>query len=235
MSAWQPKRFWKDAAAEPCEGGFTVRLDGKPVKTPAKAAFVLPTLAMARAAATEWAAQGDVIRPETMPVTRAANSAIDKLGHQFAEVVDLLAEYGGSDLLCYRATGPQALIDRQAAAWNPLLDWARAELGADLRITTGIVHVAQPPEALARLRAELAGATPFELAALHDLIAITGSLILGLAVAHGHLTAAESFGKSRIDEHWQAELWGEDEEAARIDAQKAAALEEAARFHSLCR
>ncbi len=235
MSAWQPKRFWKDAVAEPCEGGFTVRLDGKPVKTPAKAAFVLPTLAMARAAAAEWAAQGDVIRPETMPVTRAANSAIDKLGHQFAEVVDLLAEYGGSDLLCYRATGPQALIDRQAAAWTPLLDWARAELRVDLRVTAGIVHIAQPPEALARLRAELAAATPFELAALHDLIAITGSLILGLAIARGRLTAADAFSKSRIDEHWQSELWGEDEEAARIDAQKAAALEEAARFHGLCR
>ncbi|MBL4928443.1 ATP12 family chaperone protein [Fuscibacter oryzae] len=234
MSAWKPKRFWKDAVAEACDGGFTVRLDGKPVKTPAKAAFVLPSMAMARAAAAEWAAQDDVVRPETMPVTRAANSAIDKLGHQFAEVVDLLAEYGGSDLLCYRATGPQALIDRQAAAWDPLLAWARSDLGVELRVTSGVMHVAQPPEALARLRAELAAATPFELAALHDMIAITGSLILGLAVARGHLSAAEAFSKSRIDEHWQIELWGEDEDAAKIEAAKAAALEEAARFHALC-
>jgi chaperone required for assembly of F1-ATPase len=235
VSGWKPKRFWKDAIAEGCDGGFTVRLDGKPVKTPAKAAFVLPSMAMARAAAAEWAAQDDMVRPETMPVTRAANSAIDKLGHQFAEVVDLLAEYGGSDLLCYRATGPQALIDRQAAAWDPILDWARRELGAELRVTTGVIHIAQPPEALVRLRAELAAVTPFELAALHDLIAITGSLILGLAIARGHLSAAEAFSKSRIDEHWQIELWGEDEEAAVIEASKAAALEEAARFHALCR
>lgn len=234
MSAWQPKRFWKDAVAEPCEGGFTVRLDGKAVKTPAKAPFVLPSMAMARAAAAEWAAQTDVIRPETMPVTRAANSAIDKLGQQFAEVVALLAEYGGSDLLCYRASGPQALIDRQATAWDPLLDWARAELGADLRVTAGVIHIAQPQESLTRLHAEIAAVTPFELAALHDLIAITGSLILGLAIARGRLSAAEAFSKSRIDEHWQVELWGEDEDAARIEAAKAAALEEAARFHALC-
>lgn len=235
MSAWKPKRFWTDAVAEACEGGFTVRLDGKPVKTPAKAAFVLPTLAMARAAAAEWAAQGDVVRPETMPVTRAANSAIDKLGHQFDDVVDLLAEYGGSDLLCYRAEGPQALVQRQAAAWDPVLDWARAELGVQLQATTGVMHIAQPAPSLSRLRALLASATPFELAALHDLIAITGSLILGLAVARGHLSAAQAFSKSRIDEHWQAELWGEDDEAAANEAAKSAALDEAARFHALCR
>lgn len=235
MSVWKPKRFWKDAIAEGCDGGFTVRLDGKPVKTPAKADFVLPTMAMARAAAAEWAAQDKAIRPETMPVTRAANSAIDKLGHQFQEVVDLLADYGGSDLLCYRAEGPQALIDRQAAAWDPVLDWAQDALGVSLRATSGVMHIAQPPDALARLRAELAAVTAFELAALHDLIAITGSLILGLAVARGHLSAAEAFSKSRIDEHWQAEFWGEDEEAALTEAAKAAALEEAARFHALCR
>ena len=235
MSAWKPKRFWKLAVAEAYDGGFTVRLDGKAVRTPAKAAFVLPTMAMARAAAAEWDAQDKEVRPETMPVTRAANSAIDKLGHQFAEVVDLLAEYGDSDLLCYRAEGPEGLVARQAAAWDPLLAWAKGELGVSLRATAGVMHIAQPPEALARLRAELAAASRFELAALHDLIAITGSLILGLAVARGHLSAAEAFSKSRIDEQWQAELWGADDEAAQSEAAKAAALDEAARFHALCR
>lgn len=235
MSAWKPKRFWKDAVADACDGGFTVRLDGKAIRTPAKAPFVLPTMAMARAAAAEWAAQDEELRPETMPITRAANSAIDKLGAQFDDVVTLLAEYGDSDLLCYRAEGPEGLVARQAAAWDPLLAWARDELGAELRTTAGVMHIDQPPEALARLRAELAGATPFELAALHDLIAITGSLILGLAVARGHLSAAEAFSKSRIDEQWQAELWGQDDEAAQSEAAKAAALDEAARFHALCR
>lgn len=235
MSGWKPKRFWKAATAEPCEGGFTVRLDGRAVKTPAKAPLVLPTLAMARAVAAEWDAQDKLVRPETMPMTRAANSALDKVTPQFAAVAELLADYGGSDLLCYRAEGPEALVARQAAAWDPLLAWAAAELGAPLVATAGVMHIAQPAESLARLRAELFGATPFELAGLHDLIAITGSLILGLAVARGRLSAAEAFGISRIDEHWQAELWGADAEAAAAEARKQAALEEAARFHALCR
>jgi chaperone required for assembly of F1-ATPase len=232
---WKPKRFWQQATAEACEGGFTVRLDGRPVKTPAKAAFVLPTMAMARAAAAEWDAQTGAVRAETMPVTRAANSAIDKVSVQFAEVADLLAAYGDSDLLCYRAEKPDELVARQAAAWDPLLLWAGAELQAPLRATSGVIHIAQPAGSLDRLRAELTGASAFELTALHDLIAISGSLILGLAVARGRLSAAEAFSISRIDEHWQAELWGEDEDAAAVEAIKRAALDDAARFHALCR
>lgn len=234
MSGWKPKRFWKSATAEACEGGFTVRLDGRAVKTPAKAPFVLPTLAMAQAAAAEWDAQVAEVRPATMPVTRAANSAIDKVAPQFDEVAELLAAYGASDLLCYRATGPAGLIARQAAAWDPLIDWAATALQAPVLTTAGIVHIAQPPDSLARMRARLFAATPFELAALHDLISITGSLILGLAVADGRLSADEAFSISRIDEHWQAELWGRDDEAAALDALKHAGLTEAARFWALC-
>lgn len=234
MSGWKAKRFWKEATAEACEGGYTVRLDGRAVKTPAKAAFVVPTMAMAQAAAAEWQAQTGAIRPDTMPVTRAVNSAIDKLGEQFAEVVGLLADYAASDLLCYRATGPAELIRRQAEAWDPLLDWARVRYGAPLVTATGIIHVAQPPGSLARLRAELAAATPFQLAALHDLIAITGSLVLGLAVAEGRLSSAEAFSISRIDEQYQAETWGADEESVETEALKARALDEAARFYALC-
>jgi len=155
VSAWKAKRFWKTATAEGCDGGFTVRLDGRAVKTPAKSAFVLPTLAMAQAAAAEWDAQVKEVRPETMPVTRMANSAIDKVAVQFDEVAGLLAAYGESDLLCYRATGPVELIARQSAAWDPLLDWAAAVLGAPLVATAGVVHVAQPPGSIAALRARL--------------------------------------------------------------------------------
>jgi len=234
VSAWKAKRFWKTATAEGCDGGFTVRLDGRAVKTPAKSAFVLPTLAMAQAAAAEWDAQVKEVRPETMPVTRMANSAIDKVAVQFDEVAGLLAAYGESDLLCYRATGPAELIARQEAVWNPLLDWAAAVLGAPLVATAGVVHVAQPPGSIAALRARLFALTPFRLAAMHDLIAISGSLILGFAVAEHHLTAAEAFSISRIDEQWQAEKWGEDEEAAALEALKRAALIEAARFWNLC-
>jgi chaperone required for assembly of F1-ATPase len=153
MSAWKAKRFWTKAEAEPCEGGFTVRLDGRPVKTPAKAALVVPTQAMAQAIAAEWDAQSGEVKPATMPVTRAANSAIDKITAQRDEVVEIIAAYGQSDLLCYRAVAPAALIARQAAGWDPVLDWAEAALGARLVVTAGVVHVAQPSDALARLTA----------------------------------------------------------------------------------
>ncbi len=153
MSAWKPKRFWKAAAAEPCDGGFAVRLDGRAVKTPAKRPLVVPTLAMAQAIAGEWDAQQGLVRPETMPATRAANSALDKVAVQFDEVAGLLAAYGASDLLCYRATGPEALIARQAAGWDPLLDWCADVLRAPLVVTTGVVPVAQPQASTARLAA----------------------------------------------------------------------------------
>lgn len=235
MSGWKAKRFWKAATAEACDGGFTVRLDGRAVKTPAKAAFVVPTLAMAQAAAAEWDAQHGAVKPDTMPVTRAVNSAIDKLSVQFDEVAGLLAAYGASDLLCYRATGPEGLVARQTAGWDAELDWAATALGAPLRTTAGIVHIDQPPESVTRLHALTAAHSNFELAAFHDLVAITGSLILALAVTRGRMSAEDAFGLSRIDEHWQAELWGVDDEAAALEASKRQALLEAAQFFALCR
>lgn len=232
---WKPKRFWKAAAAVPVEGGYSVQLDGRPVKTPAKAPLVVPTLAMAQALAAEWDAQQGEVHPDTMPASRAANSAIDKVAPQFAEVAELIAAYGGSDLLCYRATGPEPLVARQAAAWDPLLEWAAARYQAPLVATAGVMHIAQPPGSLAALSAAVFACTPFELAALHDLVAITGSLVLGLAVAEGRLTADDAFALSRIDEHWQIEQWGADEEAAALESAKHQALCDAARFYQLCR
>lgn len=234
MTGWTAKRFWTTATAAPAEGGFAVRLDGRPVRTPAKAAFVLPTLAMADAAAAEWDAQTGVVKPETMPVTRSANAAIDKVGPQFAEVVELLAAYGETDLLCHRAEEPPALVARQAA-WDGPLDWAAGRFGARLAVTSGVLPVAQPEAALAALRGRLAEMTPFELTAAHDLIALTGSLVLGLAVAEGHLSADTAWALSRIDEDWQAEVWGADEEAAEAAALRHAALRHAGRFLELCR
>ena len=235
MSAWKPKRFWKAATPAPVDGGFTVTLDGRAVKTPAKALLVLPTEGLARLIAAEWDAQEEAVAPETMPATRAANSAIDKVQGQFAEVAEMLAEYGGTDLLCYRAEGPEALVARQAAGWEPLLDWARNRYQAPLVATAGVMYIAQPPGSLAALRAAVFAQTPFQLAALHDLIAITGSLVLGLAVAENRLTADEAFSLSRIDEHWQIEQWGEDDEAAAKEAVKLQALRDAARVYGLCR
>lgn len=232
-SGWAPKRFWTQATAEPCDGGFAVRLDGRPVKTPGKALIVVPTPAMAAAMAAEWQAQADKIDPVTMPCTRAANSAIDKVTPQFAEVVALLAAYGETDLLCYRAAEP-ALRNRQDMAWDPLLDWSASALHAPLIVTTGVVPVNQPQCSLNRLHARLTALTPFQIVAAHDLIAISGSLVLALAVMDQHIAPDDAWTSTRIDEKWQSEQWGVDEEAAEAEAHRRTAFHQAERFFRLC-
>jgi len=234
MSEWAIKRFWKAALAVPEAGGHAVHLDGRAVRTPAKRPLILPTEPLATAIAAEWAAQDGLIRPETMPFTRAANSAIDKVAPMFDSVVDELAGYGGTDLLCYRATGPAPLIARQADGWDPWLAWAHHALDAPLTVTSGVMPVLQPGVSLARLRAQVARHSPFQLAALHDLVAISGSLVLALGVARGQLTADMAFAVSRIDEAWQAEQWGVDEEATASDALRAKSFHNAGRFFALC-
>lgn len=233
MSDWKAKRFWKAATVEPCDGGFTVQLDGRPVRTPAKAPLTTPTMVMAEAVALEWDAQQDIIDPRTMPVTRGANAAIDKVRTQRAEVVGLLAEYGDSDLLCYRAAGPDELIKRQAAGWDPMLDWAAGTLDARLFVGEGVMHVTQKPDVLGRLEAEVAAFDDFSLAAVHDLISISGSLVLALAITKDAIKVEDAWLLSRIDEHWQIEQWGEDEEAAIAEAVKRDAFCDAARFYRL--
>jgi chaperone required for assembly of F1-ATPase len=234
MSAWSARRFWSDATIRPEADGFAVLLDARPVRTPLKAPLILPTEGLALAVAAEWQAQDGKVRPETMPFTRTANSAIDKVAPQFADVADMLASYGGSDLLCYRATGPEGLIASQSAALDPLLDWSARALGAPLITTAGVMHINQPAPSLARLQAAVFGLTPFQLAAFHDLVAISGSLVLAFAVTHGRVTAEEGWSLCRIDEDWQVEEWGEDEEAAEMAAYKREAFLQAARFYGLC-
>ncbi len=235
MSDWKPKRFWKTAKAEACAGGFTVLLDGRSVKTPAKANLTVPTLAMAEAIAAEWDAQVDLLDPRTMPVTRGANAAIDKVRIQRAEVIALLAEYGDSDLLCYRAAGPEGLVKKQAQNWDPMLDWAAGTLGARLFVGEGVMHVPQTKAALEKLQVELEAFDDFALAAAHDLISLSGSLVLALAVIREAISVDDAWLLSRIDEHWQVAEWGEDEEAAATEATKRKAFFEAARFYQLSR
>jgi chaperone required for assembly of F1-ATPase len=235
MGGWAAKRFWKEATVEAVEGGFTVRLDGRPVKTPAKALLVVPTAPLAQGIAAEWDAQSGKLRPETMPLTRAANSAIDKVAPLHADVVAELAGYGGSDLLCYRATGPEALIARQAAHWDPLIDWAATALQAPLTVTSGVMPCPQPRTSLAALQTRVAAFDAFGLAGLHDLVAISGSLVLALAVTSHRLTAAEGFDLSRLDNQWQNEQWGADEDEAATEALRRAAFLQADRFLGLCR
>jgi chaperone required for assembly of F1-ATPase len=185
--------------------------------------------------AQEWDAQADVIDPNTMPLTRAANSAIEKVTPQFAGVAAMLAEYGGTDLLSYRADQPAELARRQGEAWDPLVDWAATDLRAPLRITHGVIPIAQDPQALARLHGYVAGLDSFGLTALHDLVTLPGSLVLGLAVVRGRIDAAEAFRISRIDEDFQAEQWGQDDEAREAAESRKAAMLIAERLWHLSR
>ncbi len=235
MSEWKQKRFWKEALVGEVDGGYTVLLDGRTVKTPAKSALVMPTRAMADAAAAEWDAQEGEVLPLTMPVTRSANAAIDKVAVQHAEVADMLAAYGGTDLLCYRADSPQELIDRQAKAWQPLLDWAAETYKAPLVTASGVIHVAQPEDSLKRLAAIVHQLNNFELAAFHDLVSLSGSLVLGLAATQKKAPIEELWVLSRLDETWQEEQWGEDEEAAELAEVKRQAFVHADRFFQLAR
>lgn len=233
MSDWKPKRFWTDSTVVEADGGFTVELDGRRVKTPAKAGLILPTRAMADAVAAEWDAQDKEVDPASMPFTRSANAAIDKVRLQHAEVADMLADYGDSDLLCYRATHPEALQQRQADQWDPALDWADQTLGARLIPVAGVLHQPQPEKAVQTLRQQVHGLDSFQLAAFHDLVSLSGSLILGFAAAQGWRDAEEIWAISRLDENWQIEQWGHDDEAHAVAETKKAAFLHAKRFFDL--
>jgi len=234
MSVWTARRFWTEATVRAEAGGHGVLLDGRPVRTPLKVPLILPSEGLAREIAAEWQAQGKTVNPATMPFTRTANSAIDTVTPQFDVVAAQIAAYGGSDLVCYRATGPESLIQRQAKAWDPLLEWAETELEAPLSYTSGIMPVEQSAASLLALETKVRAQSPFQLAAFHDLVALSGSLVLGLAVAAGKVTAAKAWSLSRVDEDWQAELWGADEEAAEVAALKWQAFLTADRFFALC-
>lgn len=208
-----PKRFYKAAAAAATEGGFAVHLDGRPMRTPAKRGFVLPRADLAEIVAAEWAGQGEVIDPATMPLTRLANSVLDGVVDRHAEVVEDAVKYATSDQLCYRAETPERLVARQAAAWDPLLDWADERFGARFLVTEGIRHVAQDADAIRPLRAFATALDAWALAGLHQMTTIGGSLITALAVVDGHLAAEAAFEAVTIDERWSLETWGADEEA----------------------
>lgn len=234
MSDWKAKRFWKNAAVEKVDDGFAVLLDGRPVKTPAKRSLLLPTAKMAEVIAAEWNAQEDEINPHLMPATKTANSAIDKVATQHAEVADMLAAYGDSDLLCYRADHPEGLVARQAEEWDPLLDWAASELGARLEPRSGVIHVPQSADALDVLSSRTHALSPFQLAAFHDLVSLSGSLVIGFAAAEGLRHLDDLWETSRLDENWQAEQWGRDDEAEALAAVKKDSFRHAGHMFTLC-
>ncbi len=229
------KRFYREVTARRADGGMEVCLDGRPIKTPAKAALALPTVALAEAVADEWRAQKQDIDPVAMPLTRLANTAIDRIVPRRAEVIEEIVAYGGSDLVCYRVERPADLAARQTAVWQPLLDWLAAQHGARLETLFGVTHHAQPRAALDALGRAVDRFADMELAALHSATSASGSLVIALALAAREIDAEAAFAASTLDETFQAERWGEDEEAALRWAELRADLAAAADFIEFCR
>jgi len=221
------KRFFKEVFVAPAGGGFAVLLDGRPIKTPAGKTLVLPTEKLASGIAAEWRGQGEEIAVTAMPLLRLANTAIDGVAANRDDVIAAILRFGENDLICYRAHQPPELVARQAAGWDPVLDWLTKRHGATMLVSQGLNHVDQPVQALALLRRLLEGLDAFTLAGLHVVASITGSLALALTVLDGTLTGARAFELSRIDEAYQAEKWGEDAGAAKRTAILAQELDKA--------
>ncbi|SFK23714.1 ATP12 family chaperone protein [Methylocapsa palsarum] len=231
-----PKRFYKEAAAQEQDGAYAVLLDGKGARTPARNKLALPTLAAAKAVAEEWSAQEEFINPRNMPLTRLVNSAIDGVAAEIEPTVAEIARYAGSDLVCYRAGEPEALVRAQSAAFDPALAFARKTLGALFICTEGVVHVEQPEaarravlDAVKAIGADPASG-PFALAALHVMTTLTGSALLALAVAHGELSAREAWVAAHVDEDYQMKLWGADDEALGRRARRWSEMQAAAQL-----
>jgi len=214
------KRFYKTVAVEAGEGGFAVLLDGKPIKTPAARALVAPTRALAERIAEEWRAQGERLRPAAMPLTQMLNTAIDRMseGRVRDEAVDEIAAYAATDLVCFRASAPPALAARQAEAWQPLLDWLADRFGARLGVTHGFATPDHAPEAIDRIKDTVAATDALRLAGLHVATGALGSVVVALALAEGRLDAKAAFHAAHLDDLYQIEIWGVDDEAvARLD------------------
>jgi chaperone required for assembly of F1-ATPase len=205
------ERFYERAhVAETDASGAQVLLDGKPVKTPARQALAAPTRPLADAIAAEWDAQRDVIDPASMPLTRLANAAIDAVRNARIPVAEEIVNYLGTDLLCYRANAPAALVDMQSAAWDPVLHWARQQFGARFVLAQGVVHVPQPHAAIAAMRAAIPEDS-WRLAAVASITTLTGSALLALAVACDAIESGAAWDAAHVDEDWQMSQWGKDD------------------------
>jgi chaperone required for assembly of F1-ATPase len=224
------RRVYREATARQVESGWGIALDGRPILSPARHELIVPSATLAEAIATEWDAQKDEIRPATMPLTRLAATAIDRTSAQRDQVVAETANYAGTDLVCYRADHPPALVARQQAEWQPLMDWAMLRYDAGLAVTNGIRPQPQSPAALKAFAAAVAAQDDFRLTALHAMTAACGSLVIALALMEGRLDAAAAFAVSQLDETFQIEAWGEDAEAAARRHALAEDIAAAARF-----
>lgn len=207
------KRFWNDVSVEPEDGGWGIRLDGRPVKTPARAPLTVPTEQLAEAIADEWRSVKGTIDPRAMPLTGLANAAIDRVAPHREAFAHGLVRYAEADLACYRAEGPRPLVERQEREWDRLLAWARRRYDVDFATTSGLMHVEQPQATIERLTHAVAALDPFHLAGLSPLVTIGGSLLAALAVLEEAITPDEAWDAISIDERWQIEQWGADAEA----------------------
>ena len=229
------KRFYKETAVGTGDGGWQVLLDGKPMRTPARSVLVVPTEALAEAIAAEWRAvpEGAEINTAHLPLTRLAATGLDRVAPRHREIIADTAKYGGSDLLCYRASAPDSLVKAQTETWQPLLEWAAERYGARLRVVEGIGFVEQPEEAKARLGDAVAAHADLALAALYNLTHTSGSLVIALAVSEGRLTAEEAARAALVDELYQVGRWGDDPLAEKHREGVTKDIASAARFLSL--
>ena len=207
------KRFWKDVSVDPNGEVWGIKLDGRPVKTPARQQLTVPTPALAEAIAHEWREVGETIYLRAMPLTGLANAAIDRVAPDRQAFAQGLARYAEADLACYRAEGPRALVERQEAHWDKLLSWARRRYDVDFAITSGLMHVSQPPATVERLSHAIAALDSFRLAGLSPLVTVGGSLIAALAVLEKAIAPEEAWEAVSVDERWQLDQWGADAEA----------------------
>lgn len=229
------KRFYKETGVDAGDGGFRILLDGKAMRTPAKAVLVVPTRELATAIASEWSGVPDKaeIKIDHLRLTRLAATGLDRVPQQREQVIDDIAKYAGSDLLCYRAADPRSLVERQREIWQPLLDWAAERYDARLSVTEGLSFVGQPLAAQAKLRTAVATHGDLALSSLYNLTHIAGSIVIALAVSEGRLSAEGAFAAAQLDDLYQVERWGDDpiaierRTAVRID------IEACSRFLSL--
>ena len=216
-----PKKFYELATIEEAEGGFSIVLDGRPVKTPGKQVLLLPNKASAQIVTDEWNAVEEVINPLKMPATRLANTAIDGVVNEMQAVMEDITRYSSSDLVCYRAETPQGLVEKQQEHWDPILDWAQSELCASFEIGEGIAFITQPKETIALFGARLKNhSDPFKLACIHTFTSISGSALIALALAEKHIDAETAWSAAHVDEDWNIYQWGEDFEAQERRVQK---------------
>jgi len=227
------RRFWKEVETEREEGGWSIKLDERPVRTPARAPLLVPSEALADAIADEWRSVESDVNPRAMPLTGLANAAIDRVAPERQAFAGGLALYAEADLACYRSEWPPELVERQKAVWDPLLAWARRRYDVDFSITSGLMHVPQPQATIGRLSHAVSDLDPFQLAGLSPLISIGGSLVAALAVLERAMTAETAWGAVSIDERWQLEQWGADAESETALENKRHDFFAAARFLEL--